>query len=271
MRMEFRTFKQSSPAFSPEGLTFVTVKSPALGARGEVVLFASERALAEKSPPLVTLLHGVYNGAWAWALLAGAHVTLKRLEDAGEVMPMVLAMPSDGAWGDGTIYARHRMGRDYERWIVDEVPAVAERAFPQLGLDQSPRFLGGLSMGGFGTLRLGGLYPRRWKGLSAHSACTQLSDLVPYVEEDPMALGIEPATAWEALVAAGPDLPPLRMDCGRDDILLEANRALHEKLKALGVAHSYEEYPGPHEWPYWIENLPRTLRFFSNIARGGCA
>ena len=247
------------------------VKSPALAARGEVVLFASERALREKAPPLVTLLHGVYNGAWAWALLAGAHVTQRRMEDSGEVVPMVLAMPSDGAWGDGTIYARHRMGRDYERWIVDEIPAVAARAFPELELERAPRFLGGLSMGGFGTLRLGGLYPRRWKGLSAHSACTQVSDLVPYVEEDPLTLGIEPATAWEALVGAGSDLPPLRMDCGTEDVLLEANRALLGRLKDAGVAHVYEEHPGPHEWPYWIENLPRTLRFFSDIAKGGRA
>ena len=182
---------------------------------------------------------------------------------------MVLAMPSDGAWGDGTIYARHQMGRDYERWIVDEVPAVAAQAFPQLELERSPRFLGGLSMGGFGTLRLGGLYPRRWRGLSAHSACTQISDLVPYVEEDPLALGIRTATAWEALVAAGSDLAPLRMDCGTEDVLLGANRALHEKLEACGVPHVYEEHPGPHEWPYWRDNLPRTLRFFSEIAKGG--
>jgi putative tributyrin esterase len=266
--MKFRTFKQSSPAFSPEGLTFVTVKSPALGARGEVVLFASERALAEKSPPMVVLLHGVYNGAWAWALLAGAHVTQRRMEDSGEVVPMVLVMPSDGAWGDGTVYAKHRMGRDYERWIVDEVPEVAIQAFPGVALGHSPRFLSGLSMGGFGALRLGGLYPRRWSGISAHSACTQVSDLVPYVEEDPLALGIEPATAWEALDRGRGDLPPLRMDCGTEDVLLPANRSLHAKLEELGISHEYAEYPGPHEWPYWIENLPRTLRFFSDIARG---
>ena len=57
-------------------------------------------------------------------------------------------------------------------------------------------------------------------------------------------------------------LPPFRFDCGREDILLEGNRKLHEALVAAGVPHLYEEFSGGHQWPYWTEHLEDTLRFF---------
>jgi S-formylglutathione hydrolase FrmB len=72
----------------------------------------------------------------------------------------------------------------------------------------------------------------------------------------------------DAIVGAGAALPPLRFDCGRGDDLLQANRDLHEALCARGVDHTYEEFPGAHEWPYWEAHLADTLRFFARILRG---
>lgn len=45
--------------------------------------------------------------------------------------------------------------------------------------------------------------------------------------------------------------------------LIEPNRALHAGLIAAGIAHTYEEFPGGHEWPYWEAHLAATLRFFA--------
>ena len=77
--------------------------------------------------PLVILLHGVYGSAWSWPLNGGAHLTVARLIEAEEIAPVALAMPSDGLWGDGSGYVPHA-DADYERWIVDEVPAAAALA-----------------------------------------------------------------------------------------------------------------------------------------------
>jgi putative tributyrin esterase len=63
-------------------------------------------------------------------------------------------------WGDGSGYIQHLASpqRDYDRYIVEEVPAavatVASAVTPA-----SPIFIAGLSMGGFGALRLGAEYP----------------------------------------------------------------------------------------------------------------
>jgi enterochelin esterase-like enzyme len=63
----------------------------------------------------------------------------------------------------------------------------------------------------------------------------------------------------------------VRFDCGREDVLLEGNRRLHEALVADGVPHVYEEFSGGHTWPYWTEHLEDSLLFFERClaARSG--
>lgn len=57
----------------------------------------------------------------------------------------------------------------------------------------------------------------------------------------------------------------MRFDCGTGDKFLEQSRALQQALRAAAILHTYEEYPGAHDWSYWSERLPTTLRFFADI------
>ena len=175
---------------------------------------------------------------------------------------MVLVMPSDGLWGDGSGYLPHRT-QDFERWIVEEVPLIGRLASPACSAD-SPVFIAGLSMGGFGALRLAAKYPRRFAAASAHSAATQFEQLQPFVEEHPATFTVleEDRSVLDQMLRSRDSLPPFRFDCGREDILLEGNRKLHEALLAAGIPHTYEEFAGGHQWPYWREHLEDTLRFF---------
>jgi S-formylglutathione hydrolase FrmB len=261
--VRFRTVEISDPRWERDGLRQVTVKSPSLGQRADVTVFACLGAGQSTNVPLVILLHGVYGSHWAWAMKGGAHETAARLCAAGEIPPMVLAMPSDGLWGDGSGYLAHRT-QDFERWILDEVPAATALAAPCVG-PQSPLFIAGLSMGGFGALRIAGKYPHRFAAASGHSSATHLDQLRDYVEE-PLstftALEEDRSILNTYLRQKGP-LPRIRFDCGTEDPLLEANRALHRELKAADIPHQYEEFPGGHEWPYWQRHLADTLRFFA--------
>jgi len=58
-------------------------------------------------------------------------------------------------------------------------------------------------------------------------------------------------------------LPPVRFDCGTSDVLLPQNRALHAAMEAEHIPHTYEEFPGGHDWTYWQTHLAESLRFFS--------
>ena len=41
---------------------------------------------------------------------------------------------------------------------------------------------------------------------------------------------------------------------------------LHAELVAAKVPHTFEEFPGGHEWPYWEKHLADTLKFFNSSA-----
>ena len=196
----------SDPRFERDGLRFVTIKSRAIARRADVCVWTPPLGAAAAPLPLVILLHGVYGSAWSWALGGGAHLTVARLVDAEEIGPVALAMPSDGLWGDGSGYVPHT-DADYERWIVDEVPAAAGLADDRITAD-SPLFIAGLSMGGFGALRLGAKYPDRFRGISAHSAVTTLGRLDEVIEERLDALpGFGQAGRHRAALAGDQRLP----------------------------------------------------------------
>jgi putative tributyrin esterase len=260
--MMFRTIEVSDPALSPPGLRFVTVKSAALGQRADVLLFVPPQAAALQDVPLVLLLHGVYGSHWAWAFKGGAHLTAQRLIDAGVIPPMVLAMPSDGLWGDGSGYVRHAE-QDFERWIADEVPAAARAACSACS-EASPLSIAGLSMGGFGALRLVGRHPKRFVAAAGHSSVTEAAQLDALIAETRAGWARTPAdhSVIASLRGASAPLPALRFDCGRDDPFIAANRQLHADLQAAGIAHEYAEHDGGHGWAYWAQHLEDTLRFF---------
>lgn len=264
---QFRTIEIADSRFQTEGLLFVTVKSKALSARADITLFAPTEAKEMTGVPLVILLHGVYGSHWAWALKGAAHRTVQRLVSAGEIPPLCLAMPSDGLWGDGSGYVAHT-GQNFEQWIAQEVPAAAREALPSV-TEQSPLFLNGLSMGGFGALRIGAKYPERFVSFAGHSSITDLEQMAKFAEEDFNTLGvaIEERTVLQAMLSNQERLRPFRFDCGTADTLLNENRELHRQLLQQGIPHEYEEFEGGHEWPYWERHLEDTLRFFARTLK----
>ena len=257
----FNSIQISLPRFEQDGLRHVTVKSNALGQRADLSLFLPN--VLGRKLPLVILLHGIYSSHWGWSSCAGAHLTAARLIAEGEIPPMVLAMPSDGLWGDGSGYFSHH-GKEFDRWIVDEVPAVAKEAGAPIS-DTSPCFIAGLSMGGFGALSLGARFGGKFQAISAHSSVTDLRELDQVVEESLLSgarreMDLE---VLQTILTNREMLPPTRFDCGLDDSLLGANRELHRSLQEQGVEHVYEEFSGGHEWSYWERHLEDTLRFFA--------
>lgn len=265
--MPFRTLEVSDPRFSHEGLHHITVKTPNLRGRGDLSVFLPENTTNPLPLALVILLHGVYGSHWVWAMKAGVHRTAQRLIDEKQIKPLALAMPSDGLYGDGSGYLPHS-GRDYEKWIVEDVPAAVRDGFPELRFDEKSMFIAGLSMGGFGAMRLGAKYPQRFRGFAGHSSITELGQMSQFVEE-PLSAYKQPDSDDGSVLAQmlinKKKLAPFRFDCGLDDNLLNANRTLHQKLLENDVSHEYDEFPGGHEWPYWEKHIERTLLFFDGL------
>lgn len=265
-QQRFRTTELSQPQFESDGLRFITVKTPNLRGRGDICVFVPA-GTGRDDLPIVTLLHGVYGSCWCWALKAGAHRTAVRMIAAGEIPPVILAMPSDGLWGDGSGYLPHN-GFAFGKWIAEDVVDAVSLLIPE-AKNTSEHYLAGLSMGGYGTLRLAAEFPALYRAVSAHSAITRLEEMALFVEED-LSHYQAPATVADVidLLQQNPaTLPRLRFDCGTSDELIAGNRQLHQQLTEAGIVHVYEEFPGGHEWPYWEKHLEDSLRFFFEDTR----
>ncbi|MCA9442220.1 MAG: esterase family protein [Candidatus Omnitrophica bacterium] len=264
----FRTLEVSHPKFESNGLRCITVKSPALKRRADITLFVPEEAEGKTDLPLAILLHGVYGSHWNWTMVGGAHQVAGRLIKEEEIQPIALAMPSDGLWGDGSGYLQHA-DADYEKCIVEEVPQATREVEPSVTVG-SRLFICGLSMGGFGALRLGAKYPQRFAAISGHSSITRFDQMKDFVEEPLDLYGLsqsEESSVIHWMRNNKEDLPPIRFDCGTEDSLLEANRTLDRELTAEGIEHAYEEFPGAHSWEYWHDHLRDSLIFFDRHLR----
>jgi putative tributyrin esterase len=259
----FRTVGTSDPRFDLPNVVTAVVKSDALGSRGDVTLFVPPDVESLKNLPVAILLHGVYSSHWAWTKKGGLHLTAARLIADREIPPMAIVMPSDGLWGDGSAYLPLE-DMDVETWIVSDVPQIVAELIPSVS-KTSPMAIGGLSMGGFGAMRLGAKYAERFVAISAHSAVTHVDHLEDFVAESLPDSSTVPDehSLYDLLTANAEQLPPLRFDCGLEDPLIEHNRDLHRNLLNSGIEHEYEELSGGHDWDYWSANVDRTLKFFA--------
>ncbi|RDB05441.1 alpha/beta hydrolase [Runella aurantiaca] len=259
---QFFTVELSDPRFESDNLRLITVKSMALNKRADISVFVPSVPVSELKG-MVILLHGVYGSHWAWTLKGGVHKTAHRLINENKMPPMLLVMPSDGLFADGSGYVPH-VSEDYEKWIVEDVVSVVTQ---QIAGRPLPLFITGLSMGGYGAMRLGAKYSDRFRAFSGHSSVTELGQLSQFVEDfDRLLSSVQTQeSVLESILQHKATLPPFWFDCGTDDILIEYNRHLHQALVQHGIDHQYNEFSGGHEWPYWEEHIVDSLLFFGRF------
>ncbi|TYK67242.1 alpha/beta hydrolase [Colwellia echini] len=256
--------EKSNPEYGQKNTTTLTLHSSHISGRQDVSIYHSNKVTP--NTPIIFLLHGVYGSNWVWMELGGAHLVYEQLKAEG-LNDFVLVMPSDGGLWDGSAYLPLKNHGDYEQWIVDDVlTAVIDNIYGVS--EQSRLYISGLSMGGYGALRLGAKYPEKFSGISAHSSVTSMADLQQFIEIDVADYQCEfeheaDINYWLAKNKAS--LPPMRLDCGTEDSLYLSNLQLVETMKNLGVAYQFEELKGGHEWSYWHQNLAKTLLFFNEI------
>ncbi|MBU2887680.1 ATPase [Gilvimarinus agarilyticus] len=252
-------------SYLPAGLKYLTVHSSALKGRGNISCYNA--GSTQQHLPIVILLHGVYGNHWVWMNLGRVHEVYEELRRNGEIGEMLLVMPEDGSYYAGSGYLPLTEGRDFDTWIMqDSLEAVIDSI--DCVSKNSPIYLTGLSMGGYGALRLGAKHAQRVSGISAHSAITCLEDFRHFINED---LSIYQCANdkesdllhWCQLNRS--KLPPIRIDCGTDDVLFPSNTTLVKKLETAQIEHSFKTPPGGHEWSYWHRQIAETLRFFECI------
>jgi S-formylglutathione hydrolase len=221
-------------------------------------------AAQERRFPVLYLLHGGASRHDEWP----GQMPLDQLLSQ---YPMIVFMPE----GEHGLYLNGHNGQRYEDYVVADLPRFVESSFRALP-ESSARAMGGLSMGGFGSLNLGLKHPGRYAALASMSGALGMTwwnlgkrEGSPYLPVlgpvgSPQRQAYDP---WRILDGALAEkelpLPALWLDVGAQDDpdVVEANRNYHRSLDAAGVAHSYHERPGGHDWEYWRRATPDLLAF----------
>ena len=77
----------------------------------------------------------------------------------------------------------------------------------------------------------------------------------------------DPAVMLARLARRSRDsLPALFVDAGEaDSLVIDENRAFHDALRTLGIAHEYREWPGGHTWDYWRAHVGESLAWLGRV------
>jgi S-formylglutathione hydrolase FrmB len=240
-----------------------TFRSASLGEERSytVLLPAGYERDARRRYPVLYLLHGKAGDHTDWSKRAP-------LREAVGPADLIVVMPDgdDGwyvDWADGA----HR----YEGQIVRDLIPHVDATYRTLA-SREGRAVAGLSMGGYGALKLALAHPGLF--VAAGSLSGALRFPREAWEEGTKVFGTGPPAGRLrarndvlelalALQRADPGLsgPALYLDCGIEDFLYESNRRARAFFREVGVPYEYHEEPGGHTWEYWSARLPDLLRF----------
>lgn len=216
---------------------------------------------AKEPYPVMYLLHGLSDDHTIWHRRT-------RIEWYVREMPLAVVMPDGGR----SFYCDAVDGPAHESHIIKDVIGFVDSHFDTQA-ERSGRVINGLSMGGYGALKLGLKFPDMFCSIVSHSGGVAAGhnpfrdDLAAEMR---LIYGENPTGGKDDLWAIAEcidrdKLPAIRIDCGVDDFLLEDNRAFHKHLKNLNIPHEYEEFPGDHNWDFWDTHIQEALRFHARV------
>jgi S-formylglutathione hydrolase FrmB len=187
---------------------------------------------------------------------------------------LVLVMPE----GDYSYYtnAALRPQERYEDYIVGDLPADVAQRFP-VRSDRNGRAIVGVSMGGFGAVKLALRHPEQFAFAGALSPAIdvprrrftwrRLDQSRHFQEifgpdESSSRQDNDPFLLVRAADAA--QTPYFYTTCGKQEGLLAPVREFSALLDRYHIAHEFHAVPGGHDWNQWNSQLPEL---FVSLAR----
>lgn len=228
-----------------------------------IVVSPSVYAIDQKDFPVVYLLHGYSGNYLNWS----QKTDLGALSDQYEFM---LVCP-DGGYNSWYLDSPLDSSSQYETHIIGEVIPFIDSTYRTV-TDRRGRAITGLSMGGQGALYLAVRHPELFVAAGSMSGGLDLTySTVKWEIAQKLGSYEKYPRRWRehsvvnmAHLFQGRSLT-LFIDCGVDDIFIQVNRQLHQRLLEADVPHVYIERPGGHSWEYWVNALPYHLLFFKRV------
>ena len=203
--------------------------------------------------PVLFLLHGLYGSYEDWTKRT-------KLEEYSAATEYIIAMPdADNSWYTNWYKDPQNKFGDY--LLQDFLPEIEKHYRVTSG--RQNRVIAGLSMGGYGALKMGLLHPDMFRIAASFSGAlnpttdmaSQHPDFAPQLTKVYGPPDSPTRSENDLLkIAASADshsAPYFYLDCGTDDPFFATNRDFTSLLRARKFAYEYHELPGNHNWVYW--------------------
>jgi S-formylglutathione hydrolase FrmB len=246
-----------------------------------VLLPAGYDSAAASSPryPVLYFLHGLGENEQA-LFKSGGWDLVEDLRQQHKIGNFLIVTPE----AKGSFYINSADGKvRYSDFLVKEFMPFIESTY-RIDPQPSARGISGISMGGYGALRLAFAYPDLFSSVSAQSAALMTEvpkelesaldadeqmdrlirsvfgnpiDISHWKQNDPFVLAKHNKLRLNKLA--------IYFNCGEDDDFdFEIGaEALDRQLKAEGVKHEFHLYPGTHSPTYFLKHLGETMEFHS--------
>ncbi len=210
------------------------------------------------------LLHGYSDDQTAWQRWTS-------VERYVEGLNLAVVMPA----AHNSFYTDMVHGGKYFTFLTEEVPAVLQDMFP-LSQEREDTFVAGLSMGGYGALKMALSRPDLYAAAASLSGAVDIREVVKKHDDPDNPAWLEsmrnifgdlesvPGSQHDLFtlaeqVARAKVKPCLFQYCGTEDFLYADNLRFRDHVRTLSLDLTYAEGPGDHTWGYWDVMIQKVL------------
>lgn len=225
-----------------------------------------EAARAGQLPKVLYLLHGYSDDHSIWM----RRTSVERYAAAHNLAVIMPAV-------NHSFYTNEAQGERYWDYISQELPQTMHSFF-RLSDRPEDTFAAGLSMGGYGAMKLALTYPERFAAAGSFSGGVDMAGTIAGRDDQFKAqmrrvfgdLEKLPGSANDLfhLMKTKPDKAPrLYVSCGTADFLYGQHQRFVPALKTCGWDVTAYEKPGAvHEWGFWDEEIRKFIPWALNTA-----
>ncbi|MHB9140199.1 MAG: alpha/beta hydrolase, partial [Victivallaceae bacterium] len=187
-------------------------------------------------------------------------------------MDLIVVMPTTHRG----FYTDMAAGAKYWTFISEELPAIVKSFFP-VSTRREDTFAAGLSMGGYGALKLGLRCPEKFAAVAGLSSVTDIAEFIKledrgseFYQEMQWIFGAPDKMKGSEndllhlaskLAKSKQKAPEIFQCCGTEDFLYRDNIKFRDHLKKLKLKAHYHEAPGNHNWGFWDQHIQDVLNW----------